>query len=189
MLLHPTAPKPARLWWDWWHPSDKHVTMAVPARVSMEPRSQGAGGAVGTSHSTVWGRCFSHRLLLGHGDWPQCGCQGGTRLGSAALQVPGCPRSSRGRLHQGFAHQHNLGKGSSSSCAQEARGDGGMGAPTWHWLGLPAALFHLALQGMHGSAQPSPAPTDTSRVCAFYEFNDELTTPMVAELELCDNSP
>lgn len=127
----------------------------------MEPHSQGAGGAVGTSHSTVWGRCFSHRLLLGHGDWLQCGCRGGTRLGSAALRVPGYPRSSRGHLHQGFAYQHNLGKGSSSSCAREARGDGGTGAPTWHWLGLPAALFHPALRGMHGSTQPSPASTDT----------------------------
>lgn len=40
-------------------------------------------------------------------------------------------------------------------------GDGGAGgAPTWHWLGLPAAPFHPALQGMRGSARPSGAPTD-----------------------------
>lgn len=91
----------------------------------MEPHSLGAGGAVGTSDSTVWGRCLSHGLLLAHGHWPQCGCRGGTRLGSATLRVPGCPRSSWGCLHQGFAHQHILGKGSSSSCARgEMEGQG-----------------------------------------------------------------
>lgn len=37
----------------------------------------------------------------------------------------------------------------------------GQGAPTWHWLGLPAALFHPALGGMHGSSWLSPAPTHT----------------------------
>lgn len=91
MLLHPTAPKPAWLWWDWWHLSHKHVTMAMPAGVCMEPHSLGAGGAVGTSDSTVCGRCLSHGLLLAHGHWPQCGCRGGTRLGSATLRVPGVP--------------------------------------------------------------------------------------------------
>lgn len=41
MLLRPTAPKPAWLWWDWWHLSHKHVTMAMPAGARMEPHSGG----------------------------------------------------------------------------------------------------------------------------------------------------
>lgn len=73
VLLHPTALKPAWLWWDWWYLSHKHVT--VPVGMCMEPHSQRAGGAVGTSDSTVWGRCLRHGLLLGHGHCPQCGCQ------------------------------------------------------------------------------------------------------------------
>lgn len=102
--------------------------------------SEPAGGTAGVFKASsvpermVWGRCLSHRLLLGHGHWPQGGCGGGARSGSAAhtRAAQEQPRSLAPRLCTPARWLLCL------------RSDGrwrGRGAPTWHWrLGFQQPL-------------------------------------------------
>lgn len=81
-------------------------------------------------------------------DQPLSGCQG----------VPGAAGSACTKA----LHTSTSWGRAATAPAPEGRGEmEGQGAPTWHWLGLPAALFHLALGGMHGSIWLSPARTDS----------------------------
>lgn len=85
MLLHPTAPKPAWLWWDWWHLSHKHVTMGCawsPTAWGLEELLEPLTAQFGVAASAM-GCC----LLMVTGpsvaaeeeqgwDQPLSGCQG-----------------------------------------------------------------------------------------------------------------